>query len=106
MAISIVPIFLSEISSHKIRGQTGTLNELAICSGIVFSQILGFSQLLGAENLWNILLAGPAVPAIISTVLLFFLPDSPKAILLMNKKNGQEEARKGLLSFQKFISVN
>lgn len=27
-AISVVPIYLSEISSHKIRGEIGTVNEV------------------------------------------------------------------------------
>ncbi len=47
LAITVTPIYLSEISSHKIRGQTGTIHELSITSGIVVSQILGLSQLLG-----------------------------------------------------------
>ncbi len=59
--------------------------------------VIVLHNLLGAENLWNILLAGPFVAALISSGLLFFLPETPKAILLANKANGQEEARKSTI---------
>ena len=51
VAISAVPVYLSEISSHKIRGQTGTINEISVSFGIVVSQVLGLSQLLGKFKL-------------------------------------------------------
>ncbi len=31
VAISAVPVYLSEVSSHNIRGQTGALSALSIC---------------------------------------------------------------------------
>ena len=51
MAISVVPVYLSEISEHNIRGQTGTINEISITFGIVVSQILGLDHLLGKLNI-------------------------------------------------------
>ncbi|XP_059170673.1 glucose transporter type 1-like [Physella acuta] len=53
----ISPMYLSEISPANIRGGVGVLHQLAIVSGILISQILGFPDLLGTPENWDVLLA-------------------------------------------------
>lgn len=52
----ISPMYLSEISPANIRGGIGVLHQLAIVSGILISQILGFPDLLGTPENWDVLL--------------------------------------------------
>jgi hypothetical protein len=46
------------------------------------------------------LLAVPIVPAFIGSILLYFLPETPKALILQDKANGVENARKALQSLR------
>lgn len=36
----VVPLFLAEIAPSNIRGRIGVLNQLSICTGILFVQAL------------------------------------------------------------------
>lgn len=95
MACGLIPTYLSEISPAALRGATGVMNQLGITIGILISQTLGFRQLLGTQDCWNILLALPIIPGAIGVVcLLLFFPESPRALLINNRD--EESARKAL----------
>jgi len=82
----LIPTYLNEISPKTLRGTTGVLSQLFITVGILIAQTLGFRQLLGTSGLWHYLLALPIVPSLIGGIsLLLFFPESPKALLLVNK---------------------
>ncbi len=98
MAISGVPVYLSEISSHRIRGQLGTVCEISITFGIFLSQLLSIRELLGSSDRWHILITGPIVPAILSALLLYFLPETPKALLL--KHHGYGDVSQAKIALQ------
>ena len=49
-------MYLSEISSPNIRGALGTLHQLGVVVGILVSQVLGFPEILGNSDYWNLLL--------------------------------------------------
>jgi SP family facilitated glucose transporter-like MFS transporter 1 len=73
--------------------QVGTVYQLVITISILVSQILGLESILGTEDLWPVLLAVTAVPAIFQLVTLPVCPESPKYLLL---SKGQEmEAQRG-----------
>lgn len=86
-------MYLTEIAPINIRGAMGVLHQLALTIGICVSQLLGLRQLLGSATLWPILLAGSAVPFILSCCVLPFYPDSPRWLLV--KKGNEELATKG-----------
>jgi len=95
MTCGLIPTYLSEISPAALRGATGVMNQLGITIGILISQTLGFRQLLGTRDCWNILLALPIIPGAIGVVcLLLFFPESPRALLINNRD--EESARKAL----------
>lgn len=82
----IVPMYLTEIAPVRIRGAMGVLHQLALTSGIFISQVFSLRQILGSEERWPFLLAAIGLPCIISGCILYFMPDSPRHLLL-NKKD-------------------
>nr|AHF27422.1 putative sugar transporter 16 [Phaedon cochleariae] len=91
---SLVPMYISEISPLNLRGGLGTVNQLAVTSGLLLSQILGIEQILGTNEGWPLLLGLAVVPAILQLVLLPVCPESPRYLLIT--KQWEEEARKAL----------
>lgn len=49
-------MYISEIAPLNLRGGLGTVNQLAVTTGLLISQILGIDQLLGTEERWPVLL--------------------------------------------------
>ena len=64
-----------------IRGQLGVVNQLAVTSGILISNVLGLDVLLGTEDLWPALLALAAVPVALQLLILPFVPESPRHLI-------------------------
>lgn len=106
-------MYISEIAPLNLRGGLGTVNQLGVTVGILFSQILGIQEILGTESGWPLLLgktktfilprgcniltfvyAGLAIcPAILQLILFSFCPESPRYLLIT--ANREEEARTG-----------
>lgn len=84
-----MPMYLTEIAPVNIRGAMGVLHQLALTCGILVSQLLGLRQLIGGEDTWPYLLAGSAIPFILSCLVLPWYPDSPRWLLV---KKGDEPA--------------
>lgn len=86
MMCGLVPTYLNEVAPAALRGSCGVLNQLCITIGILFSQTLGFRQLLGTKDLWQYILAFPLITSLIGGfVLLFFFSETPKALMITNK---------------------
>ena len=88
------PLYLAEIAPVKIRGAIGTLNQLAVTCGIFTSMVLGLNSVLGSEQRWPVLLCLNVVPALVQVVLLVFMPETPRYLILT--KNKVEEGRTAL----------
>jgi len=95
LATGMVPLYISEIAPKHIRGALGVVNQLAITIGILCAQLLGLKEALGTETLWNILLAFTCVPSAIQLLVLTFMPESPRYLLI--DKNKPQAARKALI---------
>lgn len=92
---STAPMYLSEISSQKFRGPSGTLISLGITFGIVFSQLCTLPQLIGSlEYYWHYALSLPSVLIIIFMMPYHFFPESPKYLYIITKQNNK--ARYGM----------
>lgn len=108
-ASMLSPLYISEIAPAKIRGALVTTYQLAIVLGI---QIIYFVNLqvsnLGdeawnAETGWRYMLGSEAIPAVIFLGFLLFVPESPRWLSKMGKKdqslkilqdiNGNEKAK-------------
>jgi len=91
----IAPMFLSEVAPFNYRGAFGTLHQLFVTFGIFLSSVFGLQQLLGTPTLWPYLILLEFIPALVSLVILPFLPETPRFLLLVQKdRDGATEALK------------
>lgn len=47
IALSVLPMYLGEITPKHIRGSIGQFNSILICLGVFTGQVLGLPELLG-----------------------------------------------------------
>ncbi|XP_061731631.1 solute carrier family 2, facilitated glucose transporter member 9 [Nerophis ophidion] len=98
IALSVLPMYLGEISPVYIRGFIGQFNAILICLGVFTGQLLGLPELLGQESRWNYLFSFLALPALLQLCVLPFLPESPR-FLLMERRDEAGAQR----AFQRFL---
>ncbi|CAG8512993.1 3058_t:CDS:2 [Ambispora leptoticha] len=89
-----VPTYLGEIATINARGFFGTINQIFIVTGIVFTQAIGFT--LDFIPGWRILLALTAAPALAQILLLPFCVESPRYLISQHKIDEAREALKRL----------
>ncbi|KAI8096432.1 general substrate transporter [Halteromyces radiatus] len=87
----VVPAYISECVPKQMRGLFGTLNQLAIVTGIMISQIAGMML----ETGWRWILLIGVIIAVLQLVLLPFCVDSPR--YLASKQGGTHQAKLSLL---------
>ncbi|XP_012579536.1 PREDICTED: solute carrier family 2, facilitated glucose transporter member 9 isoform X2 [Condylura cristata] len=97
IALSALPMYLSEISPKEIRGSLGQVTAIFICIGVFTGQVLGLPELLGKESTWPYLFGVIAVPALVQLVSLPFLPESPRYLLF--EKHDEAGAEKAFRTF-------
>uniref|UniRef100_A0A8C5NTP1 Solute carrier family 2, facilitated glucose transporter member 5 n=1 Tax=Junco hyemalis TaxID=40217 RepID=A0A8C5NTP1_JUNHY len=84
ISLSALPMYLSEISPKEIRGSLGQVTAIFICIGVFTGQVLGLPEIFGQESRWPFLFGAIIVPSLIQVVILPFLPESPRYLLLEN----------------------
>jgi sugar porter (SP) family MFS transporter len=84
------PMYISEISPAKWRGRLVALSQLAIVSGILLAFFSNYLLVNTGENNWRWMFIAGGVPALFFFVLLFFVSQSPRWLVLMGKT---DEAR-------------
>ncbi|HEY9363210.1 MAG TPA: MFS transporter, partial [Chitinophagaceae bacterium] len=89
------PTYISEISTPATRGRLGAMYQFNIVFGILVAFLSNyFLQGFGGENDWRWMLGVLAIPAIIYTVMVMAVPESPR--WLITKKNDIASAKKVL----------
>lgn len=84
------PIYISEISSPKNRGKLGGLYQFNLVLGILIAFISNYLfQGFGGFNDWRWMLGIEAIPALIYTIMVVQLPNSPRW-LAINKQDGKK----------------
>ena len=97
----IAPAYIAEVSPPRIRGRLGSLQQLAIVSGIFLSLLIDFALAalaggskevlwLGLEA-WRWMFIAMAVPALVYGVLSLTIPESPRYLIARHRV---PEARK------------
>ncbi|KAF9970478.1 hypothetical protein BGZ73_006804 [Actinomortierella ambigua] len=76
----IVPLYLAEISPSELRGTLGTMNQLGIVVGIMFSQVLGLY--LSTSTGWRVILLTGAALSALQLLMLPFCVESPRYMAL------------------------
>ncbi|MDR2271026.1 MAG: sugar porter family MFS transporter [Sphingobacterium sp.] len=84
------PIYISEISPAKSRGKLVGLFQFNVVLGILIAYLSNFFIGQAGEESWRWMLGVQAVPSLIFFLLIFFIPESPRWLLL--HRNKKEEA--------------
>jgi len=90
IASVLSPIYIAEISPAKVRGLLVAVNQLAIVIGILMTYISNWLLIGVSNNDWRWMFEVEAVPALIFTVILFFIPESPRWLA----KKGRDDLAK------------
>jgi len=84
------PMYISEISPARIRGRLVAVSQLAIVTGILVAFFSNYLLVNTGENNWRWMFIAGGVPALLFLVLLFFVSQSPRWLVLMGR---HEDAR-------------
>ncbi|MDR2148141.1 MAG: sugar porter family MFS transporter [Tannerella sp.] len=102
VASIVSPLYISEVSATKYRGSMVTIFQLAITIGFFSAYLVNFGLLgyaseggasLGnpalrkifSEEVWRGMLGVGALPALLFFVAIFFIPESPRWLILKRK---------------------
>jgi MFS transporter, SP family, xylose:H+ symportor len=93
IASMLSPLYIAEISPSAIRGRLVSFNQLAIVLGILlvyfvnwFVASLGDDAWLKSVG-WRWMLASEAIPSAIFALLLLFVPDTPRWLVLRGRND-------------------
>jgi len=90
-----IPIYISEISTAKNRGKLVGLYQFNIVFGILAAFLSNYLlKGVGGINDWRWMLGILTIPSLIYTLMVFFVPESPRWLLL--NKNDISSAKKTL----------
>lgn len=94
LAVTMVPIYISEIAPPEIRGTLNTLPQFTGSAGMFLSYCMVFGMSLTNSPSWRLMLAVLALPSLLYFVLaILFLPETPRWLV---SKGQMLEARKVL----------
>lgn len=83
---ALTPIYIAEISTPQVRGKLVSFFQVSIVTGILLAYITVYLLSGINSNDWRYMLAIPAVPSIIYISLIYFLPESPRWLMMKNKE--------------------
>lgn len=99
--VSIVsPMYISEVAVARWRGTLVSLYQLAITIGFLAAYLVNFQILRSAESaaydtpwlhwilvdeMWRGMLGSNALPALLFFIVIFFIPESPRWLILRNR---------------------
>jgi len=95
----VTPLFISETAPTIIRGRLITIYQLAITLGILISYAVNYFLVKDAS--WHAIYATVIIPAVFLLIGVFFLPESPRWLVL---KGNDDEAKKVLNFLRKNVN--
>ena len=110
--VSIVsPVYISEVSPAHVRGTMVSLYQLFITIGFLLAYLMNFLILKGAaldstdpdlgtrmfnNEYWRGMLGCEAIPDLLFLVLIFFIPESPRWLVVRGQRQDNSEALKAM----------
>ncbi|MCO5564157.1 hypothetical protein L7F22_017813 [Adiantum nelumboides] len=92
LAVTVAPLYISEVSPAEIRGELNTLPQLLGTMGMFLAYCMVFGISLTTSPNWRMMLGLMLIPACIYLVLgLFFLPESPRWLVSKGKTKEAKE---------------
>ena len=105
LASMLAPMYIAEIAPPSRRGSLVTYQQIAIVSGIsgVYFVNAAIAKFGGNENWlhdtgWRYMLASCAIPAGLFVLLLFFVPETPRGLVMKGKHEKAREVLRKLAS--------
>ncbi len=86
----VAPMYIAEISPKHKRGRLTALFQFNIVLGIMIAYLSNWIIGVGAPDAWRWMLGVEAFPALLFLVLVYFVPESPRWLIL--KKGDTDEA--------------
>lgn len=92
MASMLSPMYIAEISPPGIRGKMVSWNQFAIIFGMQVVYFVNYFIALKGNDLWLIesgwrwMFASETIPAVLFFVLLLFIPETPRYLVMKNKE--------------------
>jgi SP family sugar:H+ symporter-like MFS transporter len=107
MASVIAPAYIAEISPAAIRGRLGSLQQLAIVSGIFLSLLVDYAIAatagdsravwVGGLEAWRWMFIAMVVPALVYGIMSLTIPESPRQLLAKGRIDEAREVLKRVL---------
>ncbi len=91
IASMLTPMYLAELAPARSRGRLVSFNQLMLTFGILVSYLVGYA--LAPSGAWRWMVGLGAVPGIILSLGMLFLPESPRWLVA----KGQPEKAKAIL---------
>jgi MFS transporter, SP family, xylose:H+ symportor len=120
VASMLSPLYIAEISPSAIRGRLVSFNQLAIVGGILVVYIVNSYVTNQGDDAWvkstgwRYMLASEAIPSAVLLILLMFVPDTPRWLVLRGRSEealtglrrimGERDAREILSDIQKSLA--
>ncbi|XP_027031135.1 solute carrier family 2 member 11, like [Tachysurus fulvidraco] len=82
VGLTVHTMYVLDCAPKSLRGMVGASVGSFVSLGKFFGQLLGLSEIMGTEALWPFLLAFSALTGLLQLVCLYFLPESPRFLLL------------------------
>ncbi|KAG8597208.1 hypothetical protein GDO81_002195 [Engystomops pustulosus] len=82
VSLNLHPMYIGECAPQSKRGMVTVSVSFSVVLGKLMGFVIGLREFLGREELWPLLLACSAVPALIQLVTLPFFPESPRYLLI------------------------
>ncbi|XP_051933143.1 solute carrier family 2 member 9, like 1 isoform X1 [Hippocampus zosterae] len=89
-------MYLSEMSPRKLRGTVTMTSATFVSIGKLSAQFVGLSEILGRQELWNVVLCAPACLSVVQVMVLPYLPEAPRYLFI--EKRDDRACRKALQS--------
>jgi MFS family permease len=116
LAVTLVPLYISETAPTDIRGLLNTLPQFSGSGGMFLSYCMVFTMSLMPQPDWRIMLGVLSIPSLIYFALtVFFLPESPRWLVskgrmaeakrVLQRLRGREDVS-GLSIFSAHINFN
>ncbi|CAH8282453.1 SP family xylose:H+ symportor-like MFS transporter [Mariniflexile fucanivorans] len=120
LASMLSPLYIAEIAPAKIRGKLVSLNQFAIIFGMLVVYFVNYYIARQGDDTWlntvgwRWMFASEVIPASLFLFMLIFVPDTPRSLVLksqpekaldiLTKVNGLDEAKKILADIQNTVT--
>ena len=91
MASVLSPMYIAEISPAALRGRMVAINQLTIVIGILITNLVNYSLRNQGDDAWRWMFGLGAVPALLFLLGAWWLPESPRWLLQVGKKDEARE---------------